>query len=64
MSTGLGTAEAARRLAGSEPIRIGMLYIDPSAGYLNEFLIGLLNKASLRHVQLVVQRCDAARDGE
>ena len=56
--------QAARRLAGSEPIRIGMLYIDPTAGYLNEFLIGLLNKASLRHVQLIVQRCDAARDGE
>ncbi|RZJ03381.1 MAG: LacI family DNA-binding transcriptional regulator [Rubrivivax sp.] len=56
--------QAARRLAGSEPIRIGMLYIDPSAGYLNEFLIGLLNKASLRHVQLVVQRCEAEREGE
>lgn len=56
--------QAARRLAGSEPIRIGMLYIDPSAGYLNEFLIGLLNRSSLRHVQLVVQRCEAARDGE
>lgn len=56
--------QAARRLAGSEPIRIGMLYVDPSAGYLNEFLIGLLNKSSLSHVQLIVQRCEAARDGE
>jgi LacI family transcriptional regulator len=54
--------QAARHLAGSEPIRIGMLYNDPSAGYLNEFLIGLLNKASLRHVQLVVQRCEARAD--
>jgi LacI family transcriptional regulator len=56
--------QAARRLAGSEPIRIGMLYIDPSAGYLNKFLIGLLNKTSLSHVQLIVQRADAAREGE
>jgi LacI family transcriptional regulator len=54
--------QAARHLAGSEPIRIGMLYNDPTAGYLNEFLIGLLNKASLRHVQLVVQRCEARAD--
>lgn len=54
--------QAARHLAGSEPIRIGMVYNDPSAGYLNEFLIGLLNKASMRHVQLVVQRCEARAD--
>ncbi|MFX4377453.1 helix-turn-helix transcriptional regulator, partial [Acinetobacter baumannii] len=26
--------QAARHLAGSEPIRIGMLYVDPGAGYL------------------------------
>ena len=51
--------QAARHLAGSEPIRIGMLYLDPNAGYLNEFLIGLLNKSSLSHVQLVVQRCES-----
>lgn len=56
--------QAARHLAGSEPIRIGMLYVDPGAGYLSEFLIGLLNKATLRHVQLVVQRCEAARVGD
>jgi LacI family transcriptional regulator len=51
--------QAARNLAGSELFRIGMLYNDPSAGYLNEFLIGLLNKASLSHVQLVVQKCES-----
>lgn len=50
--------QAARHLAGSEAIRIGMLYSDPSAGYLNNFLIGLLNKASLSHVQLIVHRCE------
>ena len=51
--------QAARHLAGSEPIRIGMLYNDPNAGYLNEFLIGLLNKSSLSQVQLVVQKCES-----
>ncbi|HEY9108581.1 MAG TPA: LacI family DNA-binding transcriptional regulator, partial [Roseateles sp.] len=56
--------QAARRLAGSEPIRIGMLYSDPSAGYLNEFLIGLLNKASLSHVQLIVRKCDGGGSEE
>ena len=56
--------QAARRLAGSEPIRVGLLYNEPSAGYLNEFLIGLLNKASLSHVQLVVRKCDAADSEE
>jgi LacI family transcriptional regulator len=51
--------QAARHLAGSEPVRIGMIYNDPNAGYLNHFLIGLLNKAGLSHVQLVVQKCEA-----
>jgi len=50
---------AARRLAGSELIRIGVLYSNPSAGYLSEFLVGLLNKASLMHIQLVVEKCEA-----
>eukprot|EP01034_Spumella_vulgaris_P025657 gene25657-32136_t len=51
--------QAARRLAGSRPIRIGFLYSNPSAGYLSEFLVGLLNQASLNNVQLVVEKCEA-----
>ncbi len=51
--------QAARGLAGGRLIRIGVLYSNPSASYLNEFLVGLLNKASLAHVQLVVQKCEA-----
>ena len=51
--------QAARRLAGSKPIRIGFLYSNPSAGYLSEFLVGLLNQASLNNVQLVVEKCEA-----
>lgn len=48
---------AARRLVGSELVRLGVLYSNPSAGYLSELLVGLLNQASLLHVQLVVEPC-------
>ena len=51
--------QAARHLAGGQLTRIGVLYSNPSASYLNELLVGLLNKASLTHVQLVVQKCEA-----
>ncbi len=51
--------QAARRLAGAKPIRIGFLYSNPSAGYLSEFLVGLLNQASLNNVQLLVEKCEA-----
>lgn len=57
--------QAARRLAGSEPIRIAVLYSNPSAAYLSEFLVGVLNKASLLHMQLVVEKCEAGeREGD
>ncbi|MFG6413331.1 LacI family DNA-binding transcriptional regulator [Roseateles sp. DC23W] len=55
---------AARKLAGSRPILIGMLYSDPRAGYLNGFLLGLLSKTSLRHVQLNARYCASANAGE
>jgi len=55
--------QAARRLAGSELVRLGVLYSNPSAGYLSEFLVGLLNEASLSHVQLVVERSEGASAG-
>ncbi|TFW15681.1 LacI family DNA-binding transcriptional regulator [Duganella callida] len=51
--------QAARRLAGSRPMRVGFLYSNPSAGYLSEFLVGLLNQASPNNVQLVVEKCEA-----
>src|SRR5471032_2966233 len=44
--------QSARGLAGIKPIRLGFLYSNPSAGYLTEFLMGLLNQASLSNVQL------------
>lgn len=50
---------AARRLAGSQPIQLGMLYSDPRAGYLTGFMLGLLSKSSLRHVQLNARFCSS-----
>ena len=55
--------QAARRLAGSRPIRVGFLYSNPSAGYLSEFLVGLLNQASPNNVQLVVEKYEADAHG-
>jgi LacI family transcriptional regulator len=54
--------QAARRLAGSKLIRIAILYSNPSAGYLNELLVGALNRAGLGHLQLVVQKCEAGEE--
>jgi len=48
---------AARALAGVEPIRIGLLYSNPSAAYLSEFLVGSLEEAHSSQVQLVVEKC-------
>jgi len=53
---------AARHLAGSEVIRLGVLYSSARSGYLSEFLVGLLNQASLSHVQLLVQQCGGDDD--
>ena len=49
---------AARSLAGAQPIRIGLLYSNPSAAYLSEFLVGSLDCATRANVQLVVEKCD------
>ncbi len=53
---------AARSLAGARPVRIGLLYSNPSAAYLSEFLVGVLEQASFSHVQLVVEKCNAGSD--
>ena len=50
--------QAARRLAGSRLIRIAVLYSNPSAGYLNALLVGVLNGSSITHTQLVVERSE------
>ena len=46
---------AARRLAGRDLVRLGVLCPHPGAGYLSALLVGLLGPASLAHVQLLVE---------
>ena len=50
---------AARSLASAESLRIGLLYSNPSAAYLSEFLLGSLEQCSAAAIQLVVEKCDA-----
>jgi LacI family transcriptional regulator len=49
---------AARSLAGAGQSRIGLLYSNPSAGFLSEFLVGSLDQASRSDVQLIVEKCE------
>jgi LacI family transcriptional regulator len=56
--------QEARNLAGSKPIRVGFLYSNPSAAYLSEFLVGLLNQSGLNNVQLFVEKCEAGEQEE
>lgn len=60
-SLGYVPNQSARRLAGAIPMRIGVLYSNPSAGYLSELLVGLLGQSSLSNVQLVVEQCEEQR---
>ena len=50
--------QAARRLAGAGQSRIGLLYANPSAGFVDEFLIGSLDEATRHNVQLVFEKCE------
>lgn len=52
---------AARSLAGADLIRIGLLYSNPSAAYLSEFLVGGLDQCSRSNIQLIVEKCDEER---
>jgi LacI family transcriptional regulator len=56
--------QEARNLAGSKPIRVGFLYSNPSAAYLSEFLVGLLNQSTLNNVQLFVEKCEVGEKEE
>jgi LacI family transcriptional regulator len=47
---------AARQLAGGEETRIALLYSNPSAAYLSEFLMGCLDRASGLNLQLAVEK--------
>lgn len=49
---------AARNLAGAGQTRIGLLYSNPSAGFLSEFLLGSLDQASRSDIQIIVEKCE------
>jgi LacI family transcriptional regulator len=52
--------QAARSLASADTTHIGILYSNPSAAYLSEFLLGSLEQASLLGCQLVIERYEGA----
>jgi len=55
---------AARNLARAGGGRLGMLYSNPSASYLSEFLIGALEGAHKVGAQLLIEKCEADPDSE
>jgi LacI family transcriptional regulator len=50
---------AARSLAAGQITHIGLLYANPSAGYLSQFLIGALHAARSAGVHLVIESCES-----
>jgi LacI family transcriptional regulator len=55
---------AARNLARAGAGRLGMLYSNPSAGYLSQFLLGALEGAHEIGAQLLLQKCQPDPDSE
>lgn len=49
---------AARNLARAGAGRLGMLYSNPSAGYLSQFLLGALDGAHQFGAQLMLEKCE------
>jgi LacI family transcriptional regulator len=50
---------AARTLAAGEATHIGLLYANPSAAYLSQFLVGALEGARTTGAQLVLEACES-----
>ncbi|TCM21708.1 LacI family transcriptional regulator [Novosphingobium sp. PhB165] len=53
---------AARSLASGRQCRIGLLYSNPSASYLSEFLVGALAEAARHDAQIILEQCEAEAD--
>ena len=49
---------AARSLAGGVGARLGLLYSNPSAAYLSEFLVGALDESSRNSAQIILEKCE------
>jgi LacI family transcriptional regulator len=54
----------ARKLAGAEFYRIGLLYNNPSATFLSEFLLGMLDESTRTGHTLVVEKCGISPEAE
>ncbi|HEY0014141.1 MAG TPA: LacI family DNA-binding transcriptional regulator [Allosphingosinicella sp.] len=55
---------AARSLAAGEATHIGLLYANPSAAYLSQFLIGALEAARRAGCHLIVESCESENADE
>jgi LacI family transcriptional regulator len=53
---------AARNLARASTVHIGLLYNNPSAAYLNELLVGVLEQSSHAGCQIVLEKCGARNE--
>jgi LacI family transcriptional regulator len=51
---------AARSLAGAQSARIGLVYSNPSAAYLSEFLLGALDEGSRKSAHLLLEKCEVS----
>jgi len=52
---------AGRSLRTAGSARVGVLYSNPSAAYLNELMLGILEQSSASGVQVLVERCGDIR---
>jgi LacI family transcriptional regulator len=55
---------AARSLAAGEATHIGLLYANPSAAYLSQFLVGALEAARRSGCHLVIEACESESEAE
>lgn len=55
---------AARSLAAGDATHIGLLYSNPSAAYLSQFLVGALDGARLAGCHLVIEACESEDEAE
>lgn len=55
---------AARSLARSAAVRVGVIYSNPSAHFLSEFLLGVLDRTQSGAVQLLLQSCGEGDEEE
>jgi LacI family transcriptional regulator len=55
---------AARNLAAGQAAHIGLLYSNPSAAYLSQFLVGALETARTTGSHLVIEACESEEEAE